>query len=186
MLKHDVKDIVFTSTSTVYGEADEFPTPEDYSPLEPISLYGASKLSAENLISVYCHSFGFKATVLRLANIIGESSDHGVTYDFVKKLEKDDSSLFVLGNGEQRKSYLHVEDCVDGTLTAVEKREEDFEVLNVGNDDSVSVTEIAECVTDEFGCDAEIKYEGGEKGWSGDVTEMLLSIEKNERKELGA
>jgi UDP-glucose 4-epimerase len=178
MYEHGVDDLVFTSSSVVYGEADQFPTPEDYSPLEPISLYGASKLSAESLACVYARSFGIETTVLRLANIIGSRSDHGVIYDFVQKLEDDPSSLFVLGDGKQRKSYLHVDDCVGATIQAAEKREDMYEVYNVGNTDSVSVSRIAEMVIEEYGCDAEIEYEGGEKGWTGDVTEMLLAIDR--------
>lgn len=178
MKNSDVNDIVFTSSSTVYGEDVEIPTPEDYGPMEPISLYGATKLSAESLISAYCHSFGFKAIVLRLANIIGGKSPKGVTYDFVKKLENDSSELEVLGNGKQKKSYIHVDDCIDAILQTSRNRENIFEVYNVGNRDSVSVTRIAEVVIDEFGSDSEIHYTGGEKGWAGDVPVMLLDISK--------
>jgi len=178
MHEHGVRDIVFTSSSVVYGEADEFPTPEEYSPLEPISLYGASKLAAESLLAAYAHSFGFEVSVLRLANIIGARSDHGVTYDFVHKLAEEDSELEVLGDGRQRKSYLHVDDCVDAIVLAAQERSKDFEVLNIGNTDSLEVSRIAEVVIDAYGCDAEIRYTGGEKGWTGDVAEMLLDISR--------
>ncbi len=178
MHEHDVRDVVFTSSSVVYGEADAFPTPEEYSPLEPISLYGASKLAAESLLSAYAHSFDFEVSVLRLANIIGSRSDHGVTYDFVHKLADDPTELEVLGDGTQRKSYLHVNDCIEAIVLAAEQRDDDFEVLNVGNTDSLEVSRIAEIVIEASGCDAEIQYTGGEKGWTGDVTEMLLDIER--------
>lgn len=177
MVENDVDELVFTSSSTVYGEPDEFPTPESYGPLEPISLYGATKMSAESLISAYCGSFGIDAVCLRLANIIGGRSDHGVIYDFVHKLKEDSSKLDVLGDGSQRKSYIHVIDCIE----AIEELDEDlsgFEVLNVGNDDAVKVSKIAEIVVEEFGEDTEIEYEDREKGWDGDVTEMLLDISR--------
>jgi UDP-glucose 4-epimerase len=182
MHDHGVRDMVFTSSSVVYGEADAFPTSEEYSPLEPISLYGASKLAAESLLSAYAHSFDFEVSVLRLANIIGSRSDHGVTYDFVHKLADDPTELEVLGDGRQRKSYLHVDDCIEAILLAAEKREDDFEVLNVGNTDSMEVSRIAAIVIEAYGCDAEIQYTGGEKGWTGDVTEMLLDIARLEEK----
>lgn len=177
MVDNDVDELVFTSSSTVYGEPDEFPTPESYGPLEPISLYGATKLSAESLISAYVGSFGIDATCLRLANIIGGRSDHGVIYDFVHKLKEDSSKLDVLGDGSQRKSYLHVKDCIEA-IGQVDEDLEGFEVLNVGNDDAVKVSRIAEIVVEEFGEETEIEYEEREKGWAGDVTEMLLDISK--------
>jgi UDP-glucose 4-epimerase len=110
------KRIVFASTSTVYGEAEVIPTPEDYGPLQPISLYGASKLACESLISGYAHMFGFKSVICRLANITGPRSNHGVIYDFVKKLSENPRVLKVLGDGTQCKSYLYVQDCVEAFL----------------------------------------------------------------------
>jgi UDP-glucose 4-epimerase len=178
MYSAGVKDLVFTSSSTVYGEDVEVPTPETYGVMEPISLYGSAKLSAEAIISAYSHSFGFESSVLRLANIIGGRSEKSVTYDFVKKLEDDSSELEVLGNGKQKKSYIHVDDCVNAIVTAARNREDSYEVYNVGNEDSVSVTNIAEAVIDEYSSDTEIYYTGGEKGWTGDVPVMLLDIEK--------
>lgn len=181
MVENDIDELVFTSSSTVYGEPDQFPTPESYGPLKPISLYGATKASAESLISAYCGSFGIDAVSLRLANIIGGRSDHGVTYDFVQKLKADSTRLEVLGNGNQRKSYLYVDDCID----AISKIDDDlsgFEALNVGNNDAVEVSRIAEIVVEEFGEDTEIVYEDKEKGWDGDVTEMLLEISRIEER----
>jgi UDP-glucose 4-epimerase len=182
MYSAGVKDLVFTSSSTVYGEDVEVPTPETYGVMEPISLYGSAKLSAEAIISAYSHSFGFESSVLRLANIIGGRSEKSVTYDFVKKLKDDSSELEVLGNGKQKKSYIHVDDCVNAIVTAARNREDSYEVYNVGNEDSVSVTNIAEAVIDEYSSDTEIYYTGGEKGWTGDVPVMLLDIEKIKEK----
>jgi UDP-glucose 4-epimerase len=182
MYSAGVKDLVFTSSSTVYGEDVEVPTPETYGVMEPISLYGSAKLSAEAIISAYSHSFGFESSVLRLANIIGGRSEKSVTYDFVKKLKDDSSELEVLGNGKQKKSYIHVDDCVNAIVTAARNREDSYEVYNVGNEDSVSVTNIAEAVIDEYNSDTEIHYTGGKKGWTGDVPVMLLDIEKIKEK----
>lgn len=179
MRKNYVEKIVFTSSSTVYGEAEEFPTPEEYGPLKPISMYGSSKLAAESLISAYTGTFGFDSWIFRLANIIGPRNHKGVIYDFIKKLEENPERLNVLGNGLQRKSYIHVDDCVEAVLTGFEESHGDAEMFNVGSADTVEVKEIAEFVASNFE-DPDIVYEDEEKGWEGDVTEMLLDISKLE------
>jgi len=180
MRESDCRSIVFTSTSTVYGEAKKMPTPEDYGPLKPISLYGASKLACEALISGYSHLFGFKSVICRLANIVGSRSGHGVIYDFINKLRSNPKTLEVLGDGTQRKSYLYVDDCVEALLIASEKSREQVEIYNVGSEDTVNVATIARIVIEEMGLsDVEIKYTGGVdggRGWKGDVKEMLLDI----------
>lgn len=179
------KSVVFTSTSTVYGEAKKMPTPEDYGPLKPISLYGASKLACEALISGYSHLFGFKSVICRLANIVGSRSGHGVICDFINKLRSNPKALEVLGDGTQRKSYLYVDDCVEALLIASEKSHEQVEIYNVGSEDTVNVATIARIVIEEMGLsDVEIKYTGGVdggRGWRGDVKEMLLDISKIKR-----
>ena len=176
--------LVFTSSSTVYGDASVIPTPEDYAPLEPISVYGGAKLAAEALISGYAHTFGFRALIFRLANIIGERSNHGVIYDFINKLRKTPYELEILGDGTQRKSYLHVSDTVDGMLQIFEhfKREnKTVDFYNLGNEDWITVKEIAEIVSEEMGLKPVFKFTGGVdggRGWKGDVKFMRLSIEK--------
>lgn len=175
MKENGVDRIAFTSTSTVYGEDVPLPTPETYGPLKPISLYGASKLGCESLCTAYQGSFGFDAWIFRFANILGERG-HGVVPDFVEKLERNPEELEILGDGRQRKSYLHVDDCVDGIIHAVEQG--DDTIYNIGSRDAVSVTEIAEIVSDVMGLDPEFSYTGGRRGWKGDVPEMRLSIEK--------
>lgn len=112
------KCIVFLSSSTVYGEPNRFPTPEDYGPLLPISVYGASKLGCESLISSYCHTFSRRGIIFRLANIVGGRSPHGVIVDFVRKLRENPKELEILGDGNQSKSYLHVKDFVDAVFLA--------------------------------------------------------------------
>jgi UDP-glucose 4-epimerase len=115
--RSSAEKIVFTSSSTVYGDAEVLPTPEDYRPLMPISVYGATKLISEVLVSDYSASFGFRSAVLRLANIVGPRSNHGVIPDFIRKLKRTPHTLKVLGDGSQSKSFLHIEDCVAASLS---------------------------------------------------------------------
>lgn len=175
----EVRQIVFTSTSTVYGEATVIPTPEYYTPMEPVSIYGASKLACEALISAYCHSFGMQAWVYRFANIIGERSGHGVLYDFIAKLKQDPHTLEILGDGRQSKSYLEVKECVKAMLFAAGHSEGRYNVFNIGSEDWVDVKTIADTVTEEMGLpDVRYRFTGGDRGWVGDVPKMQLSVEK--------
>ncbi len=184
MRQAQVSNIVFTSTSTVYGEALEVPTPEDYGPLVPISLYGASKLACEALITSYSHTFNMRSWLFRFANIIGKRSNHGIIVDFIEKLRKAPDTLEILGDGKQSKSYLHVEECVDGLLFAVENGTEQINIFNVGSEDTITATDIGMIVIREMGLeDVEITYTGGKRGWKGDVPRMMLSVDK--LKELG-
>jgi UDP-glucose 4-epimerase len=174
-----VKQIVFTSTSTVYGEASVIPTPEYYTPMEPVSIYGASKLACEALISAYCHSFGMQAWVYRFANIIGERSGHGVLYDFIAKLKQDPHTLEILGDGRQSKSYLEVKECVKAMLYAAGHSDGRYNVFNIGSEDWVDVKTIADTVVEEMGLpDVRYHFTGGDRGWVGDVPKMQLSVEK--------
>ncbi|WP_415381816.1 NAD-dependent epimerase/dehydratase family protein [Halosimplex sp. TS25] len=173
-----VDNIAFTSSSTVYGEAPR-PTPEDYAPLEPISIYGASKLGEESLLSVYAHSHDFTVWVYRFANIVGPRLQLGaVIPDFIDKLEDDPTSLTILGDGRQEKSYMYVEECVDAMCHVVEHANDDFNVYNLGTRTTTSVTAIADIISDEMGLDPEYEFTGGDRGWVGDVPRMRLSIEK--------
>lgn len=179
--------IGFTSTSTVYGEARTIPTPEDYAPLEPISLYGASKLASEAVIGAFCHSFGFRGVAYRFANVVGPRSNHGVTFDFYHKLKRDAKRLEILGDGRQSKSYCHVADVVEAMLLAWERplSEAPFEAVNVGSEDAIDVTSLAREVVTALGlADVEFAYTGGVdggRGWKGDVKTMRLSVEKMKR-----
>ena len=181
MRLHEVPEIVFTSTSTVYGEAQIIPTPEDYTPLEPISVYGASKLACEALISAYCHSFGMKSWNFRFANIVGERASHGVLFDFIRKLRENPAELEILGSGRQKKSYLEVKDCVEAMLLCLQASEEKVNLFNIGSEDAVDVKEIADIVVRHMGLkDVSYRYTSGEegRGWKGDVRVMLLSLDK--------
>lgn len=173
-----VGNIAFTSSSTVYGEAPR-PTPEDFAPLEPISIYGASKLGEESLISVYAKSHDMTAWVYRFANIVGPRLQKGaVIPDFIHKLREDSESLEILGDGRQEKSYMHIEECIDAMCHVVEHAEKDFNVYNLGTRTTTSVTTIADIVADEMGLDPNYEFTGGDRGWVGDVPRMRLSIEK--------
>jgi len=174
--------IFSSSTSTVYGEALKIPTPEDYAPLKPISTYGALKLSCEALITAYAHTYGFKAVIYRLANIVGPRCRHGVIYDYIQKLKRNPEELEILGDGTQTKSYLHIKDCVDAILLGLENPTEQVEIFNVSSEDQIDVKTIAQIVIDEMKLEnVKLIFTGGVeggRGWKGDVKNMLLDITK--------
>ncbi len=173
------KNIAFASSSVVYGEAKKMPTPEDYGPLFPISLYGASKLGSEGLISAWVGTFGIKAWIFRFANIIGTRGTHGVIFDFIHKLKKDPSRLEVLGNGLQEKSYMEVIDCSRAMIHVVNKFNEDLNYVNLGSSDTCSVSRIAEIVIESTGYSGvKIEFTGGDRGWAGDVPKAMLEVTK--------
>ena len=179
MRAQGIQEIVFTSTSTVYGEAGVIPTPEEYAPMEPISVYGASKLASEALISAYCHSFGMYSWIFRFANIIGERSGHGVITDFIRKLRENPEELLILGDGTQSKSYLEVMGCVEAIVYTAAHTEERVNTFNIGSEDWIDVKSIANIVVEEMHLPhVEFQFTGGERGWVGDVPRMLLDIEK--------
>ena len=176
--RHDVPRVYFSSSSVVYGYAKVYPTPEDYGPLQPESLYGAAKLAGEGLFSAYAHCYGLSAYIYRFANIIGPGMSHGVLIDFFEKLRKDPTRLEVLGDGHQAKSYLRTEDCVEGMIVGGERSSARVNVFNLGTDDRISVREIAEKVVAAHGGRARIEFTGGDRGWTGDVPQQLLAIDR--------
>jgi len=178
--KNDVKKIVFTSTSTVYGEADVLPTPEDY-PSIPISNYAASKVADEAYISSYASTYGIKGVVLRLANIFGPPSTHGVMFDFYKKLKANPDRLEILGNGKQCKSYLYISDCIDALFLASRKQKKVFDFFNVGSGQMEDVNYIAKAMCSFLKLKPKFEYTGGARGWKGDVVKMLLDTRKIEK-----
>lgn len=183
--KAGIPELLFASTSTVYGEPAVMPTPEDYGPLLPLSPYGAAKLACEGLFSAYAGTFGLRATLFRFANIIGPRGTHGVIYDFIHKLKRDPARLEILGDGTQRKSYLHVSDCIAGMLegwAAHSARKDRVEVFNLGSEDDLPVERIADLVIGAMGLKGVNKVltggvDGG-RGWKGDVKVMRLSVKK--------
>jgi UDP-glucose 4-epimerase len=180
MRKSDIKQIIFSSSSTVYGEADIIPTPENYGPELPISLYGASKLANEGYIWSYHHYYDIRPLIFRFANVVGRNSTHGVIHDFIKKLQRNGEFLEILGDGKQEKSYIHVDDCVNSMIYVYEKNASG-DVVNLGNEQRTSVSKIAEYVTAELGLkNTEFRYTGGVdgRGWKGDIRIAQLSIDK--------
>ena len=178
----DVSLFVFASSSTVYGDPQKIPTPENH-PLKPISIYGATKAAGEILLQTYSRLYGLKSLVLRYANIIGPRLTHGVIYDFVKKLKHDNRRLEILGDGTQRKSYLHVGDAIEATLTATQhvlRNNLGQLTYNVGNTDWITVKQIADAVVEAMGLqDVEYTFSPATsdgRGWPGDVKLMLLDI----------
>ena len=179
MRKNHIKKIVFSSSSVVYAETPDIEIPETYGPTLPISLYGAGKLAAEGLISAFCGTFGFQAWIYRFANVVGSRGTHGVIVDFIEKLKKNPKELEILGNGRQRKPYLHVSDIVDGILFGFDHSNDHVNLYNVGCDSNTTVTRIAELVVEEMGLsNVEFKYTGGIRGWAGDVPRFQLDITK--------
>ncbi len=182
MRRHGVKHMAFTSTSTVYGAASVMPTPEDYGPLLPISVYGGCKLACEGLIASFAGTFDIDALLFRFANVVGSRSNHGVTYDFVHKLRKDPMHLQILGDGTQHKSYVHVSDVVAGMLHAARHAEPGAQPFNVGSQDGIPVTTIADTVARVMGLKPEYSFTGGAAqggaGWKGDVKHMGLAVDR--------
>ena len=179
MRKNNVKNISFASSSAIYGEAEEMPTTEKYGPLLPISLYGASKIASEVLITAWIGTFGGKAWIHRFANIVGSRGTHGVIFDFIHKLKKTPDRLEVLGDGFQEKSYMSVGDCVNSMLHLIGNTNNDVNLFNLGTGDTCSVRRIAEIVVEESKFrNVKIEYTGGKRGWAGDVPKTFLNVDK--------
>ncbi|MBW9140690.1 MAG: NAD-dependent epimerase/dehydratase family protein [Candidatus Aramenus sp.] len=177
--QYDAKKVIFASSSTVYGETLRLPTPEDFEGT-PISNYGLFKLMGEEIVEYYAFNYGIQGITLRLANITGGRVSHGVVVDFVRKLMKNPQELEILGNGKQRKSYLYISDLINAIFTLEKFVKDKYETFNVGNDDWITVEEIARIVEDEMGLRPKHIYvDGGEgRGWKGDVRFMLLDISR--------
>jgi len=180
--KYNIERFIFASSSVVYGEPNILPTSENYGPILPISVYGGSKLACEGLISSYCHTYDIKGTIIRFANVVGARSKHGVIWDFIKKLEKNQKQLEILGDGKQVKSYIHVDDCINGILFCVENSKNQVDVFNIGNKDQLDVLSIGSIVCKSLDLEnVKISTKGGTndgKGWIGDVKNMQLDISK--------
>lgn len=174
------KRILYMSGSGVYGDVGTFEVHENHGPLVPISTYGASKLFGEALISSYCHMFNLSACVFRFGNVVGPRQTHGVGFDFVRKLTKNSSSLQILGNGEQSKSYIHVEDVVNAVLLANKQLNTSFEVYNIATGDYITVNEIAEIAVKQLEITTPVKFifSGGDRGWKGDIPIVRMNINK--------
>jgi UDP-glucose 4-epimerase len=177
MKKYGVRQLVFASTSAIYGETTDWLT-ENYGPLLPVSNYGAAKLASEAFISAFASSYGMQAWITRFPNVVGERFTHGVIYDFVHKLKKNPVELEVLGNGEQIKPYMYVKDLVAGILFVWMHSAAPVNVYNLGVESRTKVKEIAQMVIEELGVRATIRYTGGDRGWVGDVPEFKYDLSK--------
>jgi UDP-glucose 4-epimerase len=145
----------------------------------PISVYGAGKLACEAMIGAYCHSYGMRSFIFRFANIVGERSNHGVSWDFVRKLRADPRSLEILGDGRQTKSYLEVHACVDAFLHVCDHATDRVAIVNIGSEDWVDVVTIANLVVEAMGlAGVEYRFTGGDRGWVGDVPRMRLAVDR--------
>ena len=166
----DVRRIAFSSTGSVYGEPEVFPTPETCPFPVQTSLYGASKLAGEALIQAYAHGYGFTGIIFRFVSILGERYTHGHVFDFLRSLRDDPTCLRVLGNGRQEKSYLYVGDCVSAMTLATDHAVEQgiVHVFNLGTDETIVVDDSIATIAERLGVAPELEYTGGARGWLGD------------------
>lgn len=178
MRANGVRRIAFSSTGSIYGEPEVHPTPETAPFPVQTSLYGASKLACEGLIQAYCEGFGFRGYIFRFVSILGARYSHGHVFDFYRSLLSNPGELRVLGNGEQRKSYLHVDDCIDAILTAIDKAEAKVNIFNLGTDEYCAVRDSIGWITQHLGLRPRLDYTGGERGWIGDSPFIFLDCAK--------
>ena len=177
----NTKEILFSSSGAIYGEPTVMPTPEDYGPLFPISLYAASKLACESLITAFAHNYDLRCWIFRFGNIVGPFPTHGVIHDFVLRLQKDPTRLDMLGDGTQAKPYVHVEDCLDGMMFGLAHANDPVNCYNLAVTDQTSVNHIAEWTLEAMGLDPEqvpIIRTGGSRGWRGDVPQVRLDTRR--------
>jgi UDP-glucose 4-epimerase len=173
-----IKHVAFSSTGSIYGEPNVFPTPEDAPFPVQTSLYGASKLAGEGLIAAYATGFGFRGYIFRFVSILGERYSHGHVYDFYQQLAAHPERIDVLGNGKQRKSYLYVQDCVDAMLTVIAKAQDPVNVYNLGTDEYCEVNDSIGWISAKLGVNPQRYYSGGDRGWIGDSPFIFLDTKK--------
>jgi UDP-glucose 4-epimerase len=178
MRLNGVKKIVFSSTGSVYGESSLIPTPEDGPFPIQTSLYGASKVAGEGLISAYSEGFGFQSWIFRFVSILGERYTHGHIFDFYLKLKEDPHSLNVLGNGKQRKSYLYIQDCIDAILLALESANDKVNIFNLGVEDYCEINNSVKWICDALEVNPTLTFSGGDRGWIGDNPFIYLDTKK--------
>ncbi len=177
------KELIFSSSGAIYGEPSVMPTPEEYGPILPISLYAASKVACETLITAFANNYEIRSWIFRFGNIAGPFPTHGVIHDFVLKLQRDPTRLPILGDGRQSKPYVHVEDCLDGIIFGHEHAKELVNCYNLAVRDATSVNEIAQWTIEAMGLDPKhvrLEYTGGSRGWPGDVPQVRLDTRRME------
>ncbi len=178
MRAHGVRQMVFSSTGSVYGEPSVFPTPENAPFPVQTSLYAASKVAGEGMIQAFSEGWGMQAWIFRFVSILGERYTHGHVFDFVKQLREHPDELLVLGDGTQRKSYLYVHDCVDAIFHALEHARERVNVLNLGTDEYCAVTDSIGWITQALGVQPKLVFSGGARGWVGDSPFIFLDCSR--------
>lgn len=178
MQRRGIRQIVFASTGSIYGEPAVFPTPEDAPFPVQTSFYGASKLACEGLIAAFCEAFEFRAWIFRFVSVLGERYTHGHVFDFYRKLRLDPSRIDVLGDGAQTKSYMYVGDCVDGILLGIEKAPAKINVFNLGTDETIRVKDSLALIIRRLGLAPELCYSGGTRGWVGDSPMIHLDCSR--------
>ncbi|MBI2041600.1 MAG: NAD-dependent epimerase/dehydratase family protein [Candidatus Nealsonbacteria bacterium] len=179
MRLNDIKKIAYTSGSGVYGDQGVKYTKESFGPLLPVSMYGASKLACEGLVSAFCHMYNMQAWIFRPANIVGKGQTHGVGYDFIKKLRNNPRELTILGDGTQSKSYLYINDLIEAVLLAIKKANDEVNLFNLASNGFTDVNTIAKITVKEMGLkNVKFNYTGGSRGWKGDVPKVRLDVAK--------
>ena len=178
MRANNIKEIIFSSSGSIYGEANIVPTPEDAPFPVQTSLYGASKLAGEGMIAAYAEGYGIKARIFRFVSLLGERYSHGLIFDFMRQLAKDPERLHVLGDGKQRKSYLHVQDCIDGILLGSTATDERIQIFNLGTDEVCQVFDSVGWITGRLKLSPRLSFSGGRRGWIGDIPLIHLDTSR--------
>ena len=178
MRTNGMRRVAFSSTGSIYGEPEIFPTPENAPFPIQTSLYGASKLACEGLLQAYAAGFDFQVYIFRFVSILGERYTHGHVFDFYKKLLADPGRIEVLGNGRQRKSYLYVQDCIDAMLMVMERVHDPVNIYNLGTDEYCTVDDSLDWICEHLNVNPERRYTGGERGWIGDSPFIFLDTTK--------
>jgi UDP-glucose 4-epimerase len=183
MRGNGIKKIAFASTGSVYGEAAVIPTPEDAPFPIQTSLYAASKVAGESLIQAYCEGFGLEGYIFRFVSILGERYTHGHVFDFYRQLLQDPTRLRVLGDGNQRKSYLYVQDCLSAILHVMQQEtvrsaKHHCEIYNLGSDEYCTVKDSISWICEKLQVSPTLEFTGGERGWIGDNPFIFLDTTK--------
>jgi UDP-glucose 4-epimerase len=169
MRANNVREIAFSSTGSIYGEAAVVPTPEDAPFPMQTSLYGASKLACEGMITAFAEGYGIKARIFRFVSILGQRYSHGHIFDFMMQLADNQNELHVLGDGKQRKSYLHVDDCIEAMLVALNTGDEQIAIFNLGTDEVCRVLDSIDWIVERLKLSPQLSFSGGRQGWVGDI-----------------
>ena len=177
MKQNSVKKIVFASTGSIYGEASIIPTPENHPIPQQTSLYGAAKMSAENFIHAFAEAFEIQGYIFRLVSVLGPHYSHGHIFDFIQQLNKDPKELEILGDGTQTKSYMHIDDCIDGILLGLDGNQS-INTFNLGVDDTCTVAQSAQWICERLGIQPNLNFGNGNRGWIGDNPHIHLDVSK--------